>query len=486
MRTVANNRSTLCCMRRRVAITGIGAVSSLGVGASALWEGLVAGRSGLGPITRFDPGGFPSRLGGEISDFSARDHVPKSYRKAVKVMARDIEIAVAAAAEAVRDAGLVTRIEGGAAGGEESEVQATYPGARFGCQIGAGLIAADTDELTGALATSLDGQGKFSWQRWGSEAGAEPGADGAMGNLQPLWLLKYLPNMLACHVTILHGAEGPSNTITCGEASGLLSAGEATRVIERGDADLCFAGGAESKLNLMGMVRVQVAGRLAATGESQDALSFYRPFDEQASGGLLGEGGAVVIVEAIEQAQARGARVYAELAGFGAGQSTPPLPGLGLAELDLDGPRGPKDISGDAVVNDGLVVAIEAALADASMGADQIDAIVPAGVGSLGLDRAEAGALRAVFGERLARVPLVTIRPNIGECMAGAGALQLAVGSQMIAHQRLPARLHAGTPQAGLLAGRSDSCDAVLGAVLVCSTSLGGQNAAVVLRKMTV
>lgn len=456
-------------MRRRVVITGVGAVSALGVGASSMWQAMVEGRTGLGPISRFDPGGFPSKLGGQVHDFTARDHVPKSYRKAVKVMARDIELAVASAGEAVRDAGLVTRI---VSFESDEPGTPTYPSSRFGCQIGAGLIAADTAELSAALATSLDESGKFSWARWGSQAGAEPGVDPAMGNLPPLWLLKYLPNMLSCHVTILHGTEGPSNTITCGEASGLLSAGEATRVIERGDADLCFAGGAESKLNLMGMLRVQLSGRLAPTGENDDPVAYCRPFDPETPGTLLGEGGAVVIVEALEEASSRGAQVYAELAGFGAGQSVPPLHGLGLGD-------GPFDVS-----NEGLVVAIEAALADAKLNPEQIDAIVPAATGSAAWDASEAGALRQVFGKRLGEIPLVTTRPYIGECVAGHGALQLAVGAMLVREQRLPARIHSGRPADGLLAGKASSVSAPIGATLVCSTSLGGQNAAVVLRKM--
>ncbi len=450
-------------MRRRVAITGIGAVSALGVGMDALWAGMVEGRSGLGPIERFDPSGFASRLGGEVRGFTARDHVPKTYRKAVKVMARDIELAVAAAAEAVADAGLVTKAGDGA--------ELTYPAGRLGCQIGAGLIAADTTELSIALTTSLveeDGIERFSWARWGSETGAEPGSGGAMVNLQPLWLLKYLPNMLACHVTILHGAEGPSNTLTCGEASGLLSAGEAARVIERGDAEACFAGGAEDKLNLMAMARMHLAKRLAATGSSTDAMAFCKPFDPSADGGLLGEGGSVVILEAMDEACARDGKVYAELAGFGAGQSGLAMAGIGDGEPPM--------------VNEGLVVAIEAALEDAGVRASDVDAVVPAAMGVAWLDTAEAGALRAVFGDRLASIPMVTTRPFVGECMAGGGALQLAVGAKVLSEQRLPARLHGSEPAKGLDAGACASRPATLCTVLVCSTSMGGQNAAVVLR----
>lgn len=447
-------------MSTRVVITGLGTVCALGTGVGAFWEGLCVGRSGLGPLSRVDASGFASRLGGEVRDFSARTLVPKHYRKAVKVMARDIELAVGAALLAAEDAGLRTR-----AAGPEGEAP-SYPSERLGCQIGAGLIAAETDELAPALASAVDEEGRFSERLWGTVT--EAGGAGGMDNLQPLWLLKYLPNMLACHVTILHGCEGPSNTITCAEASGLLSVGESLRVIQRGDADACFAGGTESKVNLMGIARLELGGRLAPTGESTDGPSFARPFDPEASGTLVGEGGGVVILEREETAAARGASAKALVLGFGAAQGPPPFPVLGLGETDE--PAG-----------EGLRLAVEAALADAGLGPESIDAIVPTGAGVVDSDEAEAAGLLSVFGSRLGSIPLVTVRPNVGDCQAGNGALQVAAGCLCLSEQRLPARVHAGRPATGLEAGASISRPAELERVLVCSSSMGGQHAAIVL-----
>ena len=447
-------------MPRKVVITGLGTVSPLGAGIDTLWQGLCEGRSGLAPISAFDPAGFRSRLGGQVRDFSARDFVPKHYRKAVKVMARDIELAVGAALLAAQDAGLVTKAL--------SEDSPTYPGERVGCQIGAGLIAAETAELAPAVATATDDAGRFQTKLWGGIA--EAGGAGGMDNLQPLWLLKYLPNMLACHVTILHGCEGPSNTITCAEASGLLSLGESLRVIQRDDADACFTGGAESKVNLMGMARLDLGGRLAETGDATEGGAFVRPYDPAAPGTLLSEGGGVVILEEAGKAAARGATAYAEVLGFGAAQSPPPFGAMGLGEYQAE-PAG-----------DGLRLAIQAALRDAGVSADEIDAVVPTGAGVAEADAAEAWALRQVFGDRLASLPLVTIRPNVGDCQAGNGALQVAAAAMCLREQKLPARLHAGIPADGLDAGPAQTRDASLTHVLVCSTSLGGQNAAVVLR----
>ena len=437
---------------RQVVITGLGAITGLGVGADAMWQGLLDGRSALAPIGAFDASGFPCAVASEIPDFSARDYVPKSYRKAVKVMARDIQIAVAAARLAVEDAGLVTR-------DLATEGQTpTYAPDRVGCQIGAGLISCEIDELTRALVSSLDDQGDFDLRAWG---------DGGMDNLPPLWLLKYLPNMLACHVTIIHDAQGPSNTITCAEASGLLSVGESMRVIARGDADCCFTGGAEAKVNPMGLIRMDLANRLAHTDNSADIdpTSYIRPYDPDAAGGLLGEVCGICMVEAQETASARGARPYAVMSGFGAGHS--PRQG------------NPRERA------EGLIAAIEAAFLQAGINPDEIDVIIPHASGIPSIDEEEIAALDAVFGSGLRDIPLVTLTPNIGDGMAGAGGAAVCAAALCLRHQSLPARIHSGFPANNVQAGSVDQRDARLDRVLVCSNALGGQNAALVLSATT-
>ncbi len=256
---------------RRVVITGIGMVTPLGLTADTSWNRLLAGETGLAPIRRFDTSRFPIQVGGEVDDFKITDHVPKSYRKSTKIMARDIQLAVVAAKDAFRSAGLGTKADDGGPDFEPS---------RFGCNIGAGLISADLDELSAAFdhARSDDNPTTIDWKKWGQVG---------MGQLTPLWLLKYLPNMLACHVTIIHGLTGPSNNITCAEASGHLSVGEAARSIRRGKCDLAIAGGCETLISPMGLMRQQLLGRLT-TGTT------VRPFDDSADGCVAAEGGGAV------------------------------------------------------------------------------------------------------------------------------------------------------------------------------------------------
>lgn len=457
-------------MQRSVVITGVGAVSAAGIGADEAWRALEAGDVRVKPMTLLDPSGFACRLAGEVEDLRARDYVPKAYRKATKVMARDTEIAVIAAQLAIADAGLASRGSGETSVGATPVDAAQIDPGRTGCQIGAGLLSAEVNELTGALATSTDDTGAFDSGKWG---GTEGGAS-AMNNLPPLWMLKYLPNMLSCHVTIIHGAEGPSNTITCAESSGLLCLGETARVIERGDADACFSGGAESKINPLGLLRQTFAKRLAETGDVTDAAVFALAYSPTSTGGLPGEGGAILMVEAAEHAADRGAEAYAAIAGFGAGHTAMPIfPGV----FDPDADAGYTDA--------GLLRAVRAAMDDAGVGPADIDAIVPGALGVPASDLGELNALRAVFGDRLGEIETITVAPTLGVTAAGHGALLASMGAMAIRNQRLPARVHAGTGIPGdFRVGACAARDAALHTVLVCSPSLGGQNGALVLRRV--
>ncbi|MEM7624274.1 MAG: beta-ketoacyl synthase N-terminal-like domain-containing protein [Planctomycetota bacterium] len=439
-------------MSRRVYLTGVGPVSGLGLGIQSNWDGLCAGNSAVTPVRAFDASTIGSPVAAEApEDFKVRNFVPKTYRKATKVMARDIELAVAAADLAARDAGLVTK-------GTDPDGEPSYAPDRVGCHIGAGLIAADLDELTAALSASADdGPESFDIHHWGREG---------MNHLTPLWLLKYLPNMLACHVTIIHDTQGPSNTITCGEASGGLSIGESMRVIQRGQADLCFCGGAESKINPMAFLRQVMTGRFVNDADAADPATAVRPFDQSAVGGALGEGGGIVTLECADSYEQRGGdaeKVYAEVLGFGASQTVH---------------RQTKNRTPDAEGR-GIVNAVRAALREAGLEPGAVDFVVPFGLGHPDWDGPEAAALRTLFGDRLACVPVLAPKANVGNLGAGSGGFDLCVAAQALKEQKLPAVTNRPTPLPGLGATTAEKLDVAL----VFATGLGGQNTAIVLQR---
>jgi len=433
---------------RRVAITGLGAVTPAGIGAEALWGALHEGRRCLRRIDAFDPARFPCPIGGQIDDFSARDFVPKSYRKAVKVMARDIEIAVAAADLAFRDAGLATI-------GTDPEAPA-LASERLGCNIGAGLVCTDLDELGVALTTAVDDDGSFSLARWGRSG---------MTNLTPLWLLKYLPNMLSCHVTIIHGAMGPSNCITCGDASGHLAVGEATRLVARRGADAAIAGGAESKLNPMGLMRHTLLKRTCASWDGDPAAG-CRPFDARHCGTAVAEGGGLLVLEALDAAIARGARVYAEVAGFGSACD-------------------PAGIDVESANAGSLDLAVRRALADAGVEPGDVDLIVTHGTGVPDEDRCEARAWRAALGDAVESTPAMAITGAIGSLFAGAGGAELAAAAMAVHHQTVPPTVNHETPAKGCgLRFLSEPRQMKVDIAVTAAFSVGGQCGACVLRRV--
>ncbi len=430
---------------RRVAITGIGVVTAAGLGVGPFWQALAAGERFVKEITLWDAGGFPCSAGGQLEDFSARTFVPKSYRKSVKVMARDIEIAVAAADLAFRDAGIATR-------GIDPD-NPDIDSKRLGCNIGAGLISTDLDELGAAVNTAVT-DGKFDMRLWGRTG---------MENLTPLWLLKYLPNMLACHVTIIHGAEGPSNTITCGDASGHLTVAEAGRLIALGRADVVVAGGAESKLNPLGMLRQSLLKRLRVDGGPP--AEACRPFDVAHAGTVVGEGGALLILEDLARAQARGARIYAEL--LGAGGACDP------AGVDVTVPTAGS-----------LDLAAERAIAQAGITPDDVDLLIAHGTGVAEEDRLEASAWKSALGERATSVSAVAVTGAIGSLFAGAGAVEVATAALALHHQQVPPTVNFQTPAPDCeLNFAAEACPGELDYAVTGAFSIGGQSGACVLKR---
>ncbi|HEY1683245.1 MAG TPA: beta-ketoacyl-[acyl-carrier-protein] synthase family protein [Tepidisphaeraceae bacterium] len=430
---------------RRVVITGIGIVSPIGIGTKNFWDALLAGKSGIGRATHFDPSGLPCHLAGQVPEYRINDFVPKSYRKATKVMARDIELAVIAADDAFKDSGLQSKAY---------TENPSFDSQRFGCNIGAALISADLKELTAAMATAAD-QDRLDLKQWGTTG---------MQQLTPLWLLKYLPNMLACHVTIVHELMGPSNTITCQDASSHLAIGEAFRTIQRGDADLAICGGAESRVNHMGMIRQCLLNRLTTDGDANPAQA-VKPFDAAASGTVIGEGGGLFILEEYERAQKRGAKIYAEVVGFGASQDT-----YNIVDPDPSGVSYGK--------------AITKALADARVSASDVDLLIPHGLGIKDHDRAELNALSNAFGAHLAEIPIATIKSQIGNLAAGSG-VDAATAVLAMHHGVIPAALNTKHIVEERKLNVASAPRQKKSSVAVSSVySLGGQNAALVFKNL--
>ena len=446
---------------RRVVVTGMGVLTPLGVGISETFDALIEKRSGVDRIKAFDATRFSSQIGGEIAVLNVRECVPKSYRKATKVMSRDIELAVIAAYHAVKDAGIKTKCLIGR-GDVDGDVDIDLT--RFGANIGAGLICADLTELAGALATAAEkpdaAQNRgFSLEKWGAEG---------MTNLTPLWLLKFLPNMLACHVTIVHDCQAPSNTITCGEASSHLAIGEAFRTIARGAADLCICGGAESKLNPMGLMRQSLLGRLATDHNDRPAAA-CRPFDVDRAGTVVGEGAGLLILEELQHAKARGARIYAEIVGFGAAANI-----SHWLEPQADGRA--------------VSLAVSKALHDAAITPDSLDLVNASGVGTPAHDASEAAGIRAALGDHAAKVPVLATKGAIGNCGAGSGAIDLAVTIMAMNRGVIPPSLNTDRidPACGLDVIHTDPTDRrATTAVSLAASLSGGQAAALVVRRTT-
>ncbi len=430
----------------RVVITGLGAVSPLGLSVGDMWDGLCTGRCGINKITAFDPAGFSCKLAGQVPDYKIQQHVPRSYRKAVKLMSRDIELAVMAANEAISCSGLITK-------GIDAERVNVAP-ERMAINLGAGLISCDLVELAPAVSASIT-DGEFDIHKWGKEG---------LELVTPLWLLKYLPNMLACHIGIIHDIEGPSNTITCAEASAHLAIGEAAQIIARGDSDIALAGGTEAKVNPIVMIRQCLLHR-AAIENNDDPSSACRPFDADAKGSVFGEGSGIVVLENLENAKKRGVKIYAEVVGTGQSNNINPA----YEHLEPDGK--------------GIKIAIEKAIADAQIQPEDLDLIIPHGTGIAADDLAEATAIESALGEAAAKVPVWPTKSMLSNTGAASGVLDVVAAVRAITDGKIPAAKNCDRKADGCnLNIVNQPIEMNIRYALCCSYTYGGQTAAVVLK----
>lgn len=378
----------------RTVITGFGLITPVGVGREAAWQGILAGKSAVRRITSFDPSGLEVQICAELQGFDAKNHVDKKDRKQLRTMGKAIQIGFVAGSQAMKDSGLTAE---------------NFRPLRLGISFGAATIASELDELTyAATKTTLPGFKEVNMKTWGTDG---------MPMMPPLWLLKYLPNFAAAHVSILNNAQGPSNSITMGDVAGNLAIAEGRRIIQRGIADIMLTGGADSRTNPLSVTRLQMFYPLSRQNEAPETAC--RPFDANQTGIVLGEGAGILVLEELEHARKRGATVHAEVVGTG-----------DACDYDLDGT--------------GLSRAIQAALKSAQITSGDVDHIIAQGYGDPKLDTAEAKGILAVFGRECP--PVVALKGMIGNTGAASGGIETAFSALALQSGTIPASINHAKP----------------------------------------
>ena len=348
--------------RRRVMVTGLGAVTPLGLSVDAFWQGLVEGRSGVGPMTLCDPTGFPTRISGELKGFEPEQFIPA---KEARRMARFTQLAVAASMMAVEDARL--------------------------------NLEKEDRERVGVLMGN--GNGGFPTTEEGARTLVERGGM----RISPFFMSMILPNMAAANVSRILGTKGYSSTVTTSCAASTQSTGDAAEVIRRGGADVMLTGGTEAGISQLGLAGFSVMRAMSTRNEEPEKAS--RPFDAQRDGFVPGEGAGILILESLEHALGRGAKVLAELAGYGASSDA-----YHPVQPDEDGA--------------GAARAIRWALEDAGMSPGEVDYINAHGTSTPLNDLSETLAIKRAFGEHAYRVPISSTKSMIGHALGGSGGME--------------------------------------------------------------
>ncbi len=364
--------------RRRVVVTGLGCVSPVGNTVDTTWANLLAGQSGVGLITKFDASTFNCKIAAEVKGFDIESYMSA---KEARTMDTFIHYGVAATAQAVADSGLPT-------GDALSEELAT----RIGCVIGSGI---------GGLPMIENVHAEFV------QRGAR--------RISPFFVPSTIINMIAGHVSIRFGFKGPNLAIVTACTTGLHCIGQAGRMIEYGDADVVIAGGSEASVSDLGVGGF--ASMRALSTRNDDPVTASRPWDRDRDGFVLGEGAGVMVLEEYEHAKARGAKIYAELAGFGmsadAGHMTAP---------NMDGPRR----------------AILSALRNAGVNTDQVDYVNAHGTSTPLGDVNESNAIKAALGDHAKKVVVNSTKSMTGHLLGGAGGLESVATVLSLHHQKSP------------------------------------------------
>ena len=364
--------------RRRVVVTGMGLISPVGNSLDEAWASLVSGRSGIANITRFDATDFACRFAGEVKNFNVEDYFPA---KEARHMDMFMQYGMAASIQAVRDSGLKTN-------GELTEEQAE----RIGCLVGSGI---------GGLPLIEDTH-------------AELVARGPR-RVSPFFVPASIINMISGHLSIKFGFQGPNLAIVTACTTGLHCIGQAGRLIEYGDVDVMVAGGAEATVSPLGVGGFAAARALSTRND--DPTTASRPWDKDRDGFVLGEGSGVMVLEEYEHAKRRGAKIYAELVGFGMGADA-----HHMTAPSVDGPKR----------------AMRAALRNAQIDADQVQYLNAHGTSTPLGDVNETNAIKLAFGDHAKRLVVNSTKSMTGHLLGGAGGIESVFTALSVLHQVSP------------------------------------------------
>ena len=412
--------------RRRVVITGLGLICPVGNSVAEGWANLVAGRSGIASVSRFDASGLACRIAGEVKGFNIEDYIPA---KEARHMDTFIHYGLAAAMQAVRDAGLPT---GDALTEEQAE--------RIGCLVGSGI---------GGLPLIEETQIEYA-------------ARGAR-RISPFFVPASIINMISGHLSIKYGFTGPNLAIVTACTTGLHAIGQAGRMIEYGDADVMVAGGAEATVSPLGIGGFAAARALSTRND--DPATASRPWDRDRDGFVLGEGAGVLVLEEYEHAKQRGAKIYAELAGFGMGADA-----FHMTAPNVDGPKR----------------AMKAALRNAGVNADEVQYLNAHGTSTPLGDLNETNAIKLAFGDHAKQLVVNSTKSMTGHLLGGAGGIESVFTTLALHHQVSPPTINIFNPDP---ACDLDYCantarDMKIDLAVKNNFGFGGTNGTLVLRRV--
>lgn len=404
-------------MKRRVVVTGVGVLSPIGNDRETFWNRLIRGESGIGPVTRFDPSNFPTQIAGEVKDFDPLDYME---RKEARRMDRFVQFAVAATKMAMQDAAL--------------DMEKEDPN-RVGVYIGSGI---------GGLAT-WEEQHKVLLNK-------------GPRRVSPFFIPMMIANMAAGQVSIMTGAKGPTSAAISACATGTHSIGDAFKIIQRGDADVMIAGGAEATITPMAFAGFCAARAMSTRNEEPQKAS--RPFDKERDGFVMGEGAGVLILESLEHAEKRGASIIAELAGYGMSSDA--------HHLTAPAPEG-----------EGACRAMQQAMKDAGLSPEEIDYINAHGTSTDLNDKFETMAIKNAFGEHAQRLAVSSNKSMIGHLLGAAGGVEAIATALTVKTGMIPPTINLETPdpECDLDYVPNQARESKVRAALSNSLGFGGHNA---------